>query len=256
MDLLPSPFGLLVLTGLFVWLEQRFPWRPARVFRPGWKVDALHLVFTHTLEAVTTLALVLLAWWPVHQLQSAELAARIGAWPRAVQVVVVLLLADLVGYWWHRAEHAVPALWRLHAVHHSSEQLDWLAGLRRHPLGGALSKLALFVPVTLLGFPPDVLGGGAVLLGLWAVMLHANVRFRFPRLRGWVATPDFHHWHHALELHGAGHNFAGLFPLWDRLFGTWHLPAGRPERYGADTPVPDGYLGQLRFPFAPNMTER
>jgi sterol desaturase/sphingolipid hydroxylase (fatty acid hydroxylase superfamily) len=249
MDLLPNPFGLAVLAALFIALERRFPYRPSPLRRRGWKTDAVHLVVTHTLEQLSTLALVVLVWFPLQAVKSERLAAWVAAQPRLLVAVVALLLADLLGYWWHRLEHVVPFLWRFHAIHHSSERLDWLAGLRRHPVAASAGKVVTFVVLTLLGVPKDILGGGVVLLGLWAVLLHANVRFRFFPLRAFVATPDFHHWHHARVDAGPGWNFAGLFPVWDRLFGTYLVPEGRPLLYGTDTDVPEGYLAQLKAPF-------
>jgi sterol desaturase/sphingolipid hydroxylase (fatty acid hydroxylase superfamily) len=85
---------------------------------------------------------------------------------------------------------------------------------------------------------------------LWAIFLHANVRFRFPRLGRFIATPQFHHWHHSNDLEARNKNFAGFFPWVDRLFGTYHQPHERwPQTYGVDDAVPDGYLKQQLFPF-------
>jgi sterol desaturase/sphingolipid hydroxylase (fatty acid hydroxylase superfamily) len=77
-----------------------------------------------------------------------------------------------------------------------------------------------------------------------------TLRWRFPRLRWLIATPEFHHWHHASDAEGIDKNFAAFLPLWDRLFGTALLPAHWPQRYGTvGEPLPEGYLGQLAYPF-------
>jgi lathosterol oxidase len=82
-----------------------------------------------------------------------------------------------------------------------------------------------------------------------AVLIHANVGWRFGPLRWVLATPQYHHWHHAVA--PVDVNFAVHLPVIDAIFGTLHLPGDRwPGAYGlAGGPVPDGYLAQLVFPF-------
>jgi sterol desaturase/sphingolipid hydroxylase (fatty acid hydroxylase superfamily) len=96
-------------------------------------------------------------------------------------------------------------------------------------------------------FPLQALKWNGGLLGLWAG-LHANVRWRFGAIGRVLGTPDFHHWHHAWVESGRGHNFGTFTTLWDRLFGTFHLPDERPVFYGTTDPVPRGYLAQLTTP--------
>jgi sterol desaturase/sphingolipid hydroxylase (fatty acid hydroxylase superfamily) len=65
-----------------------------------------------------------------------------------------------------------------------------------------------------------------------------------------IASPAFHRWHHTSAEEGRDRNFAGFFPLWDLLFGTFYMPKGaQPEVFGVDDPVPSGLLGQLVYPF-------
>lgn len=167
--------------------------------------------------------------------------------PRAAQVVIALVAVDLVGYWVHRALFHMSPLWRFHAIHHSAERLDWLAAARNHPLQPAITALALALPLVALGIDLRVVGVVSPVFGLWAIFIHANVPFRFGRLRYVVVTPMFHRWHHARDEHGV--NFAGIFPIWDLLFGTFYCPEHEPERFGTDEPVPRGLLGQLAYPF-------
>jgi sterol desaturase/sphingolipid hydroxylase (fatty acid hydroxylase superfamily) len=131
------------------------------------------------------------------------------------------VLADLISYWVHRAVHR-GRLWRFHAVHHSTESLDWLAGARVHPLNEALNRVALALPLLALGFDTESFATVAPVLGLHGLLLHASVGWDFGPLRLVIASPRFHRWHHARDVQGV--NFAGLFPVWDLLFGTLHLP--------------------------------
>lgn len=170
--------------------------------------------------------------------------------PIALQALLALLLADFVGYWMHRAFHRAP-LWRVHAIHHSTEQLDWLAAARVHPLNAVLARMAQVAVLVPLGFDPRVLAGAAPVFAIYGLLLHANVSWSFGALRYVLASPAFHRWHHAADAEGLDKNFAGLFPFWDLVFGTFHLPAGgRARRYGlVGESVPDGVLGQLAYPF-------
>ncbi len=85
-----------------------------------------------------------------------------------------------------------------------------------------------------------------------AVLIHANVRFRFGWLRHVLATPEFHHWHHAAEPEAVDRNFAVHLPVLDRIFGTAHMPGRWPREYGiAGNPVPEGWGAQLVYPFRP-----
>ena len=100
------------------------------------------------------------------------------------------------------------------------------------------------------GFTPVALQIYIGIVYVYSSLLHANVRGDFDRLGHFVATPRFHHWHHALEVEGVDKNFAIHFPLFDRLFGTFHMPPGRwPQAYGVPEEVPQGYVRQFFYPF-------
>ena len=182
----------------------------------------------------------------VFSLEEPLLAAVRPRWLRmATEVGVGLLLFELMGYAYHRLAHAVPTLWRFHAVHHSSERMDWLASFRQHPVEIVLVTVAQNAPLLLLGIP---LGSHALvllLLRLNTVFVHADLELP----RGWwselVATPRFHHRHHQRD--GAPRNFAAMFPWLDRLFGTHD--AGRANRVGLPAPTPRTLWGLLAHPF-------
>jgi sterol desaturase/sphingolipid hydroxylase (fatty acid hydroxylase superfamily) len=168
--------------------------------------------------------------------------------PLGLQAFLVLFLADFIGYWLHRAAH-LTRLWRVHAVHHSSERLDWLSAVRVHPLDTLLSRTvhaALLVP---FGFDFRLLAAYAPLLGLYALFLHANVPFGYGPLRYVIASPAFHRFHHSSEPAARNRNFAGFFPLFDLVFGTFYLPQRRTLTLGAGEPIPSGIARQLLHPF-------
>ncbi|WP_182075227.1 sterol desaturase family protein [Deefgea sp. CFH1-16] len=87
--------------------------------------------------------------------------------------------------------------------------------------------------------------------------VHANVRWRFGPLEWLLATPAFHHWHHANETKGQrDHNYAAMFPLIDLAFSTLHLPKNLPQQYGIDEPMEVDLTGQLIHPFKHNQRKQ
>jgi lathosterol oxidase len=244
--------NVLVLALIFVPMERVFArLRDQPIFRPAWRTDLMHFAMSHLLVQVTVLltlvpATLLFAWAVYPGLQRA-----VQAQPLLLQVVEIVIVADLAEYIVHRAFHRVPWLWRFHEIHHSAQALDWLAASRLHLVDIVVTRGLSFVPLYLLGFSPPALYGYLVFVSFHAVFIHANVRFRFRAIEWLVVTPRFHHWHHAAEPEAVDRNFAVHLPVIDRLFGTCYFPDGRwPATYGlGDRTVPDGWLRQLLWPF-------
>jgi lathosterol oxidase len=174
----------------------------------------------------------------------------VRALPTVLQFFLLLLVADFTQYWVHRAFHAIPLLWRFHAVHHSAEQMDWLAGSRLHLVDIAVTRGLTYVPIYLLGFGDGPLFAYLVVVSAQATFIHANIRFDFGWVKWLVATPQFHHWHHAAEREAIDKNFAVHLPMLDWLFGTMYLPGRWPKAYGIEggSRVPDGFFKQLFWP--------
>jgi lathosterol oxidase len=144
----------------------------------------------------------------------------------------------------------VPFLWRFHAVHHSSEAMDWLAASRIHLVDAVVTRALAFVPLYVLGFSTGPVYAYLVFVSFHAIFVHANVRFRFGALERILGTPKFHHWHHATA--PVDKNFAIHLPVIDRMLGTYYLPEHFPAAYGIETnPVPRRYAAQLVWPFRP-----
>jgi sterol desaturase/sphingolipid hydroxylase (fatty acid hydroxylase superfamily) len=146
-----------------------------------------------------------------------ERACASGALPTAARLVAAFVLADLIGYLLHRAMHGVPWLWRIHRVHHAARELSWLEAWRQHPFDFLAHGIAAGIPGALLGVSLSQLAALVVARKAWTAFLHADVDLRLRWLTPFIATPAFHHAHHAGD---ARRNFAGTFPLWDALFAT------------------------------------
>jgi sterol desaturase/sphingolipid hydroxylase (fatty acid hydroxylase superfamily) len=171
--------------------------------------------------------------------------------PSIIAVPIYLVLGDLILYWVHRLQHAIPALWAFHAVHHSQEQLNTLTQYRRHPLEMLYAQVAMFVVfVPVLGIPMRTwIALYAVLVALQALQ-HAELNWRFGRLYSFVVSPVFHGIHHSTDPAHANRNFGAMFSFWDYLFGTALDGVRRPARYGAPgIQMKESFWAQLVMPF-------
>ncbi len=146
-----------------------------------------------------------------------------------VSFVLYLLLFDLVDYGIHRAQHSWNWWWQLHALHHSQRQMTMWSDNRNHLLDDVLRDSVLVLVALAVGVPPGQFVAVVALTQLLESLSHANVRLSFGRWGSWLlVSPQFHRLHHSIgvghESNGAGslggHNFAVLFPVWDRLFGS------------------------------------
>ena len=115
----------------------------------------------------------------------------------------------------------------------------------------AASRLAV-IPVSLMNHVATYVP----FLGLYGILLHANVTWTFGPLRYVIASPAFHRWHHTSEEAGLDKNFAGLLPIWDLLFRTFYLPGQVPRVFGVRDAIPDGFVGQMTWPFRRDSRRR
>ena len=137
---------------------------------------------------------------------------------------VAVIAMDLVIWLQHVMVHAVPALWRLHRVHHADPNYDVTTGARFHPIEIGLSMLIKFATITVLGPPMLAVVIFEVLLNATAMFNHGNIRLpaALDRALRWVVvTPDMHRVHHSIEDDETNSNFGFNLPWWDRLFGTY-----------------------------------
>ena len=240
--------GVIVVFALVVPFERLFPRHPQPLRRPGLGTDLAYGLAQPVFRGVgavvgIALALASLAWVPGLLLRPAVHHLPVG--PR---VLFGIVLVDAVIYWAHRWSHQVPLLWRFHSVHHSSERMDWLSGVRSHPFDGLVAAPAIALLLA-AGFTSRFAGVLAVAQFVTGLFLHANVRWRWRPLQRLVITPEFHHWHHSSEADACNTNFAAFLPIWDLVFGTWFMPRDRrPQVYGTTTPVPEGFVAQLVNP--------
>jgi sterol desaturase/sphingolipid hydroxylase (fatty acid hydroxylase superfamily) len=144
--------------------------------------------------------------------------------PGWLAVVASVALLDLVIYLQHVMFHAVPALWRLHRMHHADLDIDVTTGARFHPIEIVLSMVIKLSVVAALGPPVIAVLIFEVLLNATAMFNHANARLPLGLdriLRLFVVTPDMHRVHHSIIVSETNSNFGFNLPWWDRWFGTY-----------------------------------
>jgi len=144
--------------------------------------------------------------------------------PALVAVVLSVVAMDFIIYLQHIMVHAVPALWRLHRVHHADLDYDVTTGARFHPVEIILSMLIKFATILVLGPPVVAVIIFEVLLNATSMFNHGNVSLpkNIDRILRWiVVTPDMHRVHHSVEDDETNSNFGFNLPWWDRLFGTY-----------------------------------
>ena len=236
--------GLLFL--VFVPLEKLTALRRQKVFRRGWLTDVTHILVNNTISTIVGIALAVVMAIPLIWLRPLDLEGQL---PTSVSVAVAVAVVLLGSYWGHRLSHTVPFLWRFHAVHHSIEEMDWLASGRLHPFDQAFTQACFLAPLIVLGYGGGVFGGAAVFLTALAIFQHANTRLRFPGIRWVINTPQWHHWHHSSHAEARDRNFG--VPIVDKIFGTAYMPKhSYATDFGISDPVPEAsYVRQMAYPF-------
>ncbi|TGT72896.1 sterol desaturase family protein [bacterium M00.F.Ca.ET.159.01.1.1] len=254
-------FGLrpiLVALMVFVPLERVLALhREQTIFRRGVITDFCYVLFNGVTGNFFASIMLVVAFSAASIFVPVGLLQRVIAQPIWVQVIEIIVITDLGVYAAHRMFHTVPFLWRFHMIHHSVEEMDCMAAFHVHPVDQFITKAMALLPVFFLGFSDN-----AILIYyaiyLWhAMLIHANVRLTFGPLRWLIATPQFHHWHHADERKAYDKNFAGQLAIIDLILGTYRLPrTSMPEKYGVKEGVPTSFFGQIGFPFARRKSRR
>jgi lathosterol oxidase len=243
---------------VFIPVERLLAVRPLSPLRAEWDTDLVYFFVSHVLVQFILIAVTASTTFIASLVLFPVTKAWVQALPVWAQFLLAVFLADLFQAGLHRIYHRVPFLWRFHAVHHSSRNLDWLAGSRVHFVEIVLTRSAVLLPLVVLGFSQPAVNAYVILVGIQAVLAHANLNINFGWLEYVLVTPRYHHWHHARHKDYVDVNYAIHLPLVDMLMGTFKRPPPGvwPEEYGVmklET-VPRGILAQAIMPLAPAKT--
>ena len=246
--------------GLVTLHELKWPcrkeWRPRMT---ELRTDVLFMILVQV--ALPYLLSVTVVVFLAEQLSAHGLTAA-GLWPHEaptlVQACLMLLAADFLRYWLHRAFHRFEFMWRYHAVHHSPHRLYWLNVGRFHPIEKAVQFAVDTLPFALLGVSTEVLAAYFVFYAVNGFFQHSNCAVRLGPLNYVVSGPELHRWHHSEFARESDTNFGNNLIVWDALFGTRFLPADREVgRLGlVNRSYPMGFAAQMRTPFTPGLDKR
>jgi ornithine lipid hydroxylase len=236
-------------------LEQALPYRQEwsiRGDREIWR-DIGHAVLYTGLGG--NVAKLVFLYGLASALSRSGFAGGLGVWPVnspvAIQLLLVVLLGDLLEYWYHRLSHNVSWLWPLHAVHHTPIRLHALKGPRHHVVYFLGRGLVVWAPLLLIGVPPILVVWQFVAEVLFGTLAHANIAFRIPAFVHLIfVTPEFHRIHHSIDANQGNSNYSTVFPIWDMIFGTRTDPTLVEAREtGIDQdPIPRRFLSELLAP--------
>jgi len=246
---------LLIMVVIFVPIELALPKNKMQSkFHEEWRTDLIYFAISHLaiqLFGVLTKkpAVAFFGWMNLDQIHQ-----WIQGLPFILELLFALVITDLFQYWAHRIFHSHHYLWRFHSVHHSTQNMDWLAGSRTHFIDIFFTRSMSYIPLYVLGFSSLTFNTYIIFIAIHAVLIHANTSINFGFLKYIITTPQYHHWHHCEEPEHYGKNFAVVFPFIDKLFGTYYLPDKKwPKGTGlVDASFPKGFVRQLVFPFKKN----
>ena len=250
--------SLFFSTIVFVPIERMLHVHNQSPLRPEWRTDLAYYFVGHILVQFILIAVTASTTTMDALIASDTVKATIQSWPIWLQFILAVFVADVFQAGLHRIYHNVPFLWRFHAVHHSSRHMDWLAGSRIHLIEILLTRTAVLTPLVVLGFSAPAINGYVILVGVQAVLAHANLRINFGWLEYVLVTPRYHHWHHARHADYMDVNYAIHLPLVDMLMGSFKRPPANtwPDEYGVmklET-VPTGIVAQTLMPLRAKKT--
>jgi sterol desaturase/sphingolipid hydroxylase (fatty acid hydroxylase superfamily) len=255
--------ALVVVVAALVLAERRWPAVPRPLLARAHVVDAGYLVLFGVVVAPLLILVQTGFAVEVERHASFLLVSRLAVVPQVVVVAGILVGIDAMNWAAHVANHRSLALWRLHALHHSQEDMSVLTTFRTHPLVHASYLPAMF-PALILGASGTVPGSALIAYGCLVTLPHANLRWTLGPLGRVFVSPEYHRFHHAvvpLDSRGTV-NFGFVLVFWDQLvhravFPNGEAPiatglAGRPvpvEQSGRTSGIAGVVLSQLAQPF-------
>jgi sterol desaturase/sphingolipid hydroxylase (fatty acid hydroxylase superfamily) len=232
---------------LFIILERIFPYnRGQKVLREGFFDDlALYTIAQSYILGIIIFTFIIRFIDGTTGLSRLQIFTNVPIW---IQLIFFTVTHDLYIYWMHRWQHKNKFLWRIHEAHHSPKKVDWLSGSRSHALEILINQTVEFLPIVLLGAPPEVAAYKGVISAVWGMYIHSNLNVRTGKLQMVINGPEMHRIHHTTGK-GRNRNFATKLAIWDWIFGSAFLPEEKANEYGLKTFFPNNYFKQFIFAF-------
>jgi sterol desaturase/sphingolipid hydroxylase (fatty acid hydroxylase superfamily) len=227
-----------VILGSLILLERIIPYTKTKLFRTGILSD--YVAYNLIQEGVISVFIISAL---THFVKSYHLF-NITKQPFALQVFILLLIEDFCGYWYHRWAHK-SFYWRIHEVHHSSTDVDWLSGVRNHIIESA-------APVTINAFAFFLFFGdiriaeiAGALVTFHGIYEHANIKHKLGWLQYILVSAEMHRCHHMRDVRFQSTNYGLIFSVWDWIFGTGYYPKEEDYKgipFGTDPDYPQNYI--------------
>ncbi len=232
---------------LFVILERIFPYNEGqKITREGFFNDlALYSIVQNYILGIIIFSGIIAYIDDSTKLSRLHLFSNVPIW---LQLVFFTITHDLYIYWMHRWQHHNKYLWRIHEAHHSPKKVDWLSGSRSHAFEILINQTIEFLPIVILGSPPEVIAYKGVISAVWGMYIHSNLNINTGKLQLVINGPEMHRWHHTTGK-GRNRNFATKLAIWDWLFDSAYLPGLKAEIYGLKTFFPANFFKQFFFAF-------
>jgi len=170
--------------------------------------------------------------------------------PPVIVVFIAVFVGDFVGYWRHRLEHT-KVFWPSHAVHHSDTEMTWLSLERFHPINRVTTFLIDNSVLLLMGLPPYAVVANVIVRHYYGFFIHADLPWTYGPLGKLFVSPAMHRWHHSLDHQAFNTNFATVFSVFDRTFGTYRVPGVCDVPLGVTDKMEQDFIGQISYALSP-----
>lgn len=247
---------VIALYGFFALILERWmPYEKNWLNGTDWNLDFTYYIINYLLKVIAQFSLIWLAmlipfpqWFPTEP-------------PFWVQVLLALTIIDFFLFFVHWQSHKYMWLWRLHAIHHSSERLYFVNGEKRHALHQILEGGPGIVVCLLIGAPQPVVVAALSILAINMMMQHTNLDYKGGIFRKIFCVAELHRWHHRADYKDAQVNYGAWLSLWDRLFKTAY---DEPEMRGGigeigiaqERNFPKSYIAQFFYPFSRKLQQK
>ena len=238
-------FGIVLL-----FLERIMPFEKNWVNGSDWNLDFTYYIINYLIKIAAQFGFIWLTtyvsflnWFPT----------SIPFW---LQVIFALVIIDFFLFYIHMISHKYYWLWKLHAIHHSSERLYFLNGEKRHAIHQLLEGGPGIVICLIIGVPQPVVVTALALLAINMMMQHTNLDYKAGILKKLFIVAELHRWHHRADFKDAQVNYGAWLVIWDYLFKTNYDDSKiyKSEGIGEigikeEPDFPGSYLQQMLYPF-------
>jgi len=236
-------FQKLVVIGpiifLLIFLERIIPFKKIPFFRSGFFSDfGWYSIIQNQL-----LQLLIINY--LRQFSLTHHFRLISGLPLWVQVIIILIVFDFATYWGHRLLHESDFLWRFHELHHSSIEIDWLSGLRQHPVDLLFAAVINALLFCLSGADFRVAEIIAVIVTVHGIYSHSNFKNKIGKLQYLFISTEMHRMHHLRDIKYQKANYGTVFSIWDWIFKTARYPNEEEYKdipFGTEENYPQNFL--------------